>query len=226
MYKNKIGLEFEFLVRKNNELVFPSDYGYLTDEFIILGEERCDPGENLSEVLSNFYKKWFELHEKSKNTGVVIDIKKGYEVISPDFYSKIMKRMGTKEINQSRNIYNTDILKLSDAIVENGVSKGHKISIGLHIHFSSIEENKKELEYDQYIYTPFSVNFSLGEIPIKIDGYKKSDNPNKTKLEVTSTANRITTPVLRYFIKELDNKLLKKYNITDEILKYRMPGFY
>ena len=227
MIKNMVGLEAEFFVLKDNELVFPSDYGFSTDEFIILGEFRAEPGNNRSETIANFLKAYYDTVEKATKNGVNISLIPSY-TIDLEFWSKILKRLGMKEISQSKNIYGTDILKMSDAVISEGKLVGHNLTIGLHIHFSSSEINERKVLFspmDNYI--PVYLPLSIGEnLNTTINLYQKTGTlPSKEEI-ISSYASRITKPVLEYMIKRLDNELLPIYSDGVKEFKFRQPGYY
>ena len=132
---NKIGLEAEFILRnEKDEIVYPGYYAFSTDEFIILGEFRGEPGETRGETIGNFFKELIETRRKAKKNKLHLDF--GYNEITPEFKAKILRRMGTKLIQSCLNLYGKDILSMSDNIVKDGVIVKVKISTGLHIHFS------------------------------------------------------------------------------------------
>ena len=65
---NKVGLEAEFFVtNKKDELLFPVSNGFSSDEFIILGEFRAEPGETRIETVTNFMKEWLTIKERAKS---------------------------------------------------------------------------------------------------------------------------------------------------------------
>lgn len=146
---NKVGLEGEFFVTKNGNLVYPGDYGFDYDEYIILGEFRSDPGKTRAETIGNFYQEITRIRNLAKRNKVEVDFS-GYKEITPQFKSEILRRMGSKEISQSRNIYKTDILSLSDDVIEDGVIVRSYISTGLHVHFSREAFYKEIIEGKTY----------------------------------------------------------------------------
>ena len=135
---NKVGLEAEFFVKdKDSNLVFPGDHGFSTDEYIILGEFRADPGETIEECVGNYFKALTEVLERAARSEKKLSISFGYETVSPEFKSKILKKMRTKQIQDTKNIHGTDILGYSDDVTdENGKVIHSKLSTGLHVHFS------------------------------------------------------------------------------------------
>lgn len=228
MITNKIGLEAEFFVVKDNQLVLPGDYGFDTDEYIILGEFRAEPGKTPSESVANFLKSWYETKELAKKKGVEVCIDP-YKTISKKFHADIMRRMGTKEISVCSNLYGTDILEDTDAVIKDGIITDYYLSIGLHIHFSSEEvQSKKVTLSEQYLYDSIKLPISLtGEKDslFNIDLYKKGGKLDAKEVTVTASCNRITKPVINYIVKEFDEKVLPLY-LPDVKLKFRQPGFY
>jgi hypothetical protein len=229
---NKIGLEAEFfLTNKKGDLLFPNSNGFGCDEFIILGEFRATPGTTRAETISNFLKEWYVLVESADKKGKLIDIEP-FKTIDGDFYAKIMRKMGTKEISQARNIYGTDILKESDAQITRGKITGHNLSIGLHVHFSSTVTNSDIYKYmpNKHLYNPIKIPIYLGEGDYPTGGldlYTKVENPTKDEQvrKVEATVSRITRPVLEKIVREFDEKILPDYAPRKK-LKFRNPGFY
>lgn len=222
---NKIGLEAEFLITdKDNNLLYPGDYGFDTDEFIILGEFRCEPAETRAKVIANFYEGYYKIVELAKKRKVNIDISTGYSKITPKFYSEIMKKMGSKEISKCSNIYDTDILELSDAEVQDGKILFQKISTGLHIHFSSQSHAEDIFQERIKQYEPANIPLSIEGIHTELNLFKLVSETTKER-KLSTSANRITKPVLYNFVESLDKYLLHKYNV-DIPLKFRNPGFY
>ena len=148
MLTRKIGLEFEFITfsHKKDSIVFPGEYEFSTDEFIILGEERTLPHTNMPNLMGDFYAKWYKLQNKLIENNLYLDTK-GYVNITPEFYAEILRKMGGKEISTCENLYKTDILKMSDAIVKDGKIESYYITTGLHLHFSLVDEQiiKKDI---------------------------------------------------------------------------------
>jgi hypothetical protein len=227
MIKNQIGLEAEYLLRKDGELVFPCDYGFDFDDFLILGEFRAKPGKTVAETIANFFLEYYTVLERAKEKGLTVDIK-GWAEITPKFYSEILKKMGSKQINESQNIYGTDILECSDSLVEDGKIVKQYLSTGLHVHFSSGE--KDTVKYtdgsSEYYYDPVTLPISImnDQITTSLTLYKRQKNDASTKREITVYASRITKPVIKYFVEEMDI-LLSLYNLPVK-LKYRNKGFY
>jgi hypothetical protein len=133
---NKVGLEAEFfLYNKKGDLDFPGDFGFATDNFPLLGELRAIPGKSREETVGFFFQALANCKMIAKNRGVTLHWASFME-ITPEQKSVALKRMGRKEISKCKNLYKTDILGLSDDVVENGKLIHTKISGGLHIHFS------------------------------------------------------------------------------------------
>jgi hypothetical protein len=229
---NKVGLEAEFfLTNKKGELLFPSSSGFSSDDFIILGEFRAEPGTTREETASNFMKEWYKLQSKAKGKEKIIDIEP-HRTIDGDFFAKIMRKMGTKEISQAKNIYGTDILKESDAQITRGKIVGHNLSIGLHIHFSSTVTSSDIYKYmpNKHLYSPIKIPLYLGEGDYPTGGldlYTRVENPTKDEQvrKVEATVSRITKPVLYAMVKAFDDEILPDY-VPRKKLKFRSPGFY
>lgn len=151
MIKNKVGLEFEFLVHdKSGNLVFPGNLGFSFDDFCIIGEARCKPGETPGEVLGNLHEKLYEIQKRAKKKNCQL-VYKGWEEISMKQYAKVLRKMGYKPLSESSNIYGTDILSLTNEVVdENGAVTGKLVSTGLHVHFSSHSMEKVKIADSSY----------------------------------------------------------------------------
>ncbi|RPJ74110.1 MAG: hypothetical protein EHM20_11145 [Alphaproteobacteria bacterium] len=134
--KNKIGLEAEIILRDySGKVRFPGKHGFGHDEFFLLGEFRAKPGETRNETVGNFMDALSEVFYRAREKKFQVDFS-GLTEISPEMKADITRKMLTKRIPECSNIYGTDILKLSDDVVENGVIKTCRLSAGLHVHFS------------------------------------------------------------------------------------------
>lgn len=154
MIKNQVGLEAEFFLRDaEGDLVFPGDYGFGTDDYIILGEIRATPGDTREEALANFVERWYGILFKASRLGLKVDIETGWTKLSTEQHADIMRKMGSKEVSTAQNIHGTDILELTDAIIHRGKIVGYNASIGLHVHFNSAEISEVRLARDR-TYTP------------------------------------------------------------------------
>lgn len=223
---NCVGLEAEFFLRDDkNKLLYPAANGFSTDEFVILGEFRAKQGENREETISNFMKEWYKILFQAKKQNHKIDIETGYTEIDPKFYAEIMRKMGTKNVAQAKNIHDIDLLSLTDAVVENGILKKHYLSIGLHIHFSSTVTDSQVYKYKQAGYSAVKVPLTFGGNSLAEMNFYQKEKEIDMEITNSATVSRITKPVLYHFITELDEKILSQYKI-DVPLKYRNPGFY
>lgn len=221
-----IGLEAEFLlVNDKNELVYPREHGFDTDDFVILGEIRAKPGKTRQETIAHFIEKFYETQYLAKSKNLTMEMETGFRSVSPKFYSEILKKMDHKNVSRSQNIYpEINLLELSDANVVDGKILNHKISYGLHIHFSSQNVVSEKYQIDKTKYTPVRIPLSLENINANIDLFRQ-EIVDKESREVTSTANAITKPVIKHIVSELDKNILVKFK-PEENLKYRNPGFY
>jgi len=222
MIRNKIGLEFEFLLRdKDGNLVFPEDFGFECDEFIILGEARAEAGKNPEETLANFYNTYYSVKWRAEAKGLTLDLT-GYAEIPNDFSAEIMRRMRLKEISQSKNIYeDVDILKMNDSVIKKGKVVGKYISTGLHVHFSSTITKHLRCSVQIPVYERV---VSMG-VAIPVEIYTKTDKSTLSEEAVENTVSRITMPVVRELTKNFDNTILPKHKLGVD-LKFRTPGFY
>lgn len=220
--KNQIGLEAEFLLKTDKgELVYPGDYGFCTDEFVILGEFRGKPGETREETIGNFIKEYYSVIYRAQKQKLTVDISRGWEQIDPKFYSEILRKMGTKSVAQCKNIYETDILSLSDAEHKGGKIISQKLSLGLHVHFSS--ENINEIKYKEKVYEPVNLPINLGGAAATFNLFREKDSVEKI---VSASVTRITRPVVDFIVKKLDEKILPESVADLPKLKFRNPGFY
>lgn len=221
---NKIGLEAEFfLVNDKDELQYPGDHGFDTDDFVILGEIRALPGDTREQAIGNFVQKFYEVQYKAKKLNFRLDLAHGHRQLDPKLYSDILRRAGHKAVSSAKNIYpDLDILHLTDAVVDKSKGKilHHKISTGLHIHFSAQNEVVRKIDRATYVQVALPLN--LEGITAKLDLYRRE---KETEEKVTATANLITKPVVTFIVKQLDEHVLPRFKV-DEVLKYRHPGFY
>ncbi len=133
---NKVGLEGEFILRDRfGKIRYPAKHGFSTDEFFLLGEFRALPGETREESVGNFMRSLAEIKYRASAKNLVLDFS-GVTEITPEMKADVLRKLSRKTISEAKNIYGTDILKLSDDVVENGVIKSSRISAGLHVHFS------------------------------------------------------------------------------------------
>ena len=208
---NKIGIEAEVLIRdKNDKLIYPDNYYMAKDDFIILGEIRGKPYSIVSDVVFEFYKDFYAYKKVADYNKLSLDLS-GYTILTPEFYAEILRKMGSKEIAKCENIYKTDILNLSDDVLEDGKITGHKVSTGLHIHFSSdiVVTETNELE-------PF--------IPYKDGLYLKSNVETREEKE-TKIYSLLTNTAIKSIVRALDRDIYPKYKINAD-LKFRQPGFF
>ena len=170
------------------------------------------------------------------------EVLSGFSGVSNQEYSKFLKAMGSKSIADTKNIYGTEILELTNDIIHENKVVGKLITCGLHIHFGSFEEASRVVSPDfKYkkvslpVYDPHSdVKFSFIEL------YKRELASEKDKQTISCAVNRITPPVIKYFVERLDKEVLPKYTaVTQEYTygensvnirlsgaKYRNSGFY
>lgn len=225
MQKNRVGLEAEFFLRdKDGQILYPDEYNFSTDDFCVLGEFRADSGETREATIANFMKKYYEVVYKARNhsKGLILDIENGWAKVDPKFYASVLRKMGSKSVAQCFNIYDTDILSLTDAETKGGKIVSQKLSIGLHIHFSSSEVNERKVTIDSY--ESVKLPLSLGKASASFDLYRKTGSSYEEKVE--AKASKISKPVVKHIVQELDKNLLKTFTSGMPTLKYRNPGFY
>ena len=226
MIKNQVGLEAEFFLRDaDGELVLPGDFGFGTDDYIILGECRAMPGVTREETLANFMERWYGVVFRAHKNKLTLDIETGWTKLSVEEHAAIMREMGTKEVSIAQNINGTDILELTDAIIHRGKIVGYRASIGLHVHFSSSEVSEVRLERD-YSYVPVSLPITIGDAgTATLDLYRRLEGDAKKDVWAKAHASRITKPVVEHIVRKMDGRVLGFYKV-DEPLKFRNPGFY
>jgi hypothetical protein len=228
---NKVGLEAEVFVRNSNgELVIASKHKLPSDDFCLLGEIRGEPGETPAETVSNFMKAYYDFVSKAAAEKLTVSMDGGVS-IPHTMYVEVMKLMGTKEWPECLNIYGTDITEFNDSTVDKTTGKivFHNVSCGLHIHFSSSVMDEKKVDYtitDRYELVKLPLAIGTG-VTANIELYQKTFNGKgeRTSYNVTATASRITKPVIKHIVKDLDDVLLPSC-VSPIKTKYRQPGFY
>lgn len=224
MFKNTVGLEAEYFVRnKDGELVIPSLYGLETDEYAILGEFRGEPGTTREDVLANFIKEFYKTKYRVEKLGLIMDLT-GWAELDTELHAKVLRTMGTKVITESKNVYDTDILEMSDAIVKRGSIVGYNASTGLHVHFSSSDSSEHSREIEKPTYSPVVIPIGIADARTTLQLYRLVDKESVVKVTAKAVANRITVPVIEYIVRQMD-ELLPNYKFPVK-LKYRQPGFY
>ena len=214
MYKNMIGLEAEFLLRKDGELVFPADHGFEADDWPILAEIRGEPAGNPASAVANLLESLIRAQMRAEDLNLTIDLT-GYATIEPSLYKEAMKRMGSKEFSQCKNIHGVDLSDYDDRVIEGGKITSVNISTGLHVHFSSGQTIEVPMT-DQY--EPLSLQLEpVGSVTL----YRRVVGGGAGK---KYNLSRITRPVVEHIVKGMDS-LLPNYELP-VFLKYRMPGFY
>ena len=234
MLEKMIGIELEFLLFKNGELIVPPDR-FERDGFPILGEIRAKPGKNTVDVLTELSKAQIRIKEKlSKNQSILYT--DSYKVplkLYKEANKKIDYNAKAKEENIIENIYGTNIEDFSDQIVKGGKIQGIMASCGLHIHFSCAEVKRKRVSVPRYkpVYLPIqtalgingdgTANYSTSNIILYKDcGYIEDK-------EIVARADRLNTPTINYIVSEMDKNLFEKYAPSEkERTKYRQKGFY
>ena len=225
MYKNTIGLEAEYFVRNGKgDLVIPSTRGLETDDYEILGEFRGECGTTRAEVLANFMKSFYDTYYRVINKKLQMDIETGWACLSTELHAKVLRTMGSKEISEAKNIYDTDILELSDAIIEKNKVVGYNASIGLHVHFNSsdVSEHERKVDIPQYEEVSLPIGIGDAETTLKLYRYVRTDTD--VRMSVSARANRITNPVIKHIVTSMD-ELLPNYKL-EPTLKFRQPGYY
>lgn len=240
---NKIGLEAEFFLRDTKgNLVYPSDHGFESDSFPIVGEFRAEPGKTRSEAIANFLKAYYEVVFKAKAAKLTLDIDSGYAVVTPAFHAEVMRKMDGKEVSQCKNIYDTDILQESDDKIIKGKVIEKRISAGLHVHFSSqeIETRDRVLSVGGTVTkddlkTFFGNEQQRGELYANLlngindeeDDYDDEDEDSSdTKGKITVSVSRICKPVITHLVAGMDKTIWPDLVKPLPRLKYRLRGFY
>lgn len=225
MNKITVGLEAEYLLRDEaGNLIMPDPRYYDHDDYLILGELRASPGGSREDTLANFMKQWYKLLFTARQQGHTVDVTTGWDTISPQFYAEILRKMGSKDVSQAKNIYpNTDLLALTDAVVNDGVITGHRISTGLHVHMAASNVKTEYYTSDSYSRVDLPISLSDTGISMTAELYRKT--AKDVEHEVTATASMLNKPTIRYLVEKFDNELLVQFPL-DVTLKYRWPGFY
>jgi Txe/YoeB family toxin of Txe-Axe toxin-antitoxin module len=221
MLENAVGLEAEFFLRnEKNELVMPKDHEFPYDDFILLGEIRGQHGKTREETISNFLKEYYRISYLAEKKKLKIDISVGWDKLDAKFYTSVIRKIEEKSISKCENIYGYDLLNYSDSIVDNGKIVAHKVSLGLHVHFSSINREEKKIKSKQYESVKLPLNISGANTTLNLFSEQKEE---EIKLEVS--CNRITKPAIRHIVEQMDKEIYPQFKI-EEPLKYRMTGFY
>jgi len=222
MIKNMVGLEAEFLLYdKDGTLVMPREHGFEVDDYPILGEFRAKPGESIGKTVGNFITEYYNVIAKADKLGLTVDLS-GHSTISPELYAKVLTSMGTKTLAKGANIYGGNILTMSDHVIdESGNITAVKISCGLHLHFSSNHTVSRVISGMKY--TPVTLPLSIKDIPVQMDLYRGAGYEEERT--ITATADRITNPVVKFIVEQLDTLVYPLYKL-DVALKYRRPGYY
>ena len=226
MMKNQVGLEAEFFLRDaDGNVVLPGDYGFGTDDYIILGELRAMPGTTREETLANFMKRWYGVVFRARSSKLTLDIADGWIEMSNQTHADLLREMGNKEISTAKNIYGTDILTQSDAIITRGKITGYRASIGLHVHFNSSEHSEVRVSRD-YRYERVNLPITLGDAgAATLDLYRRYDGEERNDVWAKAHASRITVPVVNHIVSCMDADTLPYFRLTEK-LKFRQPGFY
>lgn len=221
---NKVGFEAEVFLTNKGKIVIPSEYGLPTDDYLLLGEVRAEPGRNAREAYLNFILEYERFKLRAMVKGLKIKLGSyGVLEIPVKQHNDVLRTMGNKEISHAENIYpDIDILSFSDNIVDvDKKSKTYcqiikvKKSCGFHIHFSSTD--KKEII--TYHYEPIKINAHVESIRLEKTLYEKG-----RKNELSSSVSRITMPVIREFVTKLDDKFYSKYCKVET--RFRRKGFF
>lgn len=222
MRKNMIGLEAEFFLKNEaGELVFPAYYGFGHDDFPLLGEIRGEPSDSKEGAAANLLKEWWKMCEMAEKKKLTVVIEAGFLLVKPTVYANALREAGMKTVAKCKNIYGTDLLGLSDSLVTDGVLTGHHVSCGLHVHFSSSEEQSTKYTIGNYL--PVVLPLSVGGAQTELKLFRLAGEDEK---EVKAYVSRITNPVIKHIVKDMDNNVLPGYVGDLPKLKYRNPGFY
>jgi hypothetical protein len=232
---NKVGIEAEFLLTKKKDLkkyVYPGEYGFSTDDFILLGEMRAEPGETRAEALANFLQVFYATKHRAEKQKLVLHVGKEFPscvTLTPEVYAECLAKMGSKNVSTAKNIHGLNILKLTDAVTKKNTLSlgseiiGQKISAGLHIHFSSSAVNKDKITipYVEKIQLPLGVKGATTTLDLYT---MKGESKYKMKAKVS----RLTMPDALYIIRAFDDEILPKYVTKKENnnTKFRLPGWY
>lgn len=218
---NSVGLEAEVLLRdKAGELAYPAQHGLPRDNFPIICEVRGQPGLTREETVGNFVKEYLRVQYLAKKQGLTFDTANGWVSVAPQKYNEYVRGGNGKTIAACQNIYGTDLMGYTDTVSEAGVLKSCKISIGLHVHFSSVNQCRHVAT--KQLYDPVTLPLSVEGAAINLSLFSLK---GEERLPVVAESNRITKPVIRHVVEQMDQKLHPRFKI-EEPLRYRLPGFY
>jgi len=236
MKENRIGIEAEYiLMNEKGKVVIPPSY-LDRDDYPLLGEIRGEPGENISETISNFWKAYYIVKESlPSNYTMVFSNKIQIDSnLHKEVLTQVTKSKG-KGIGKVKNIYGTDIDRKSSLVVKHGNIMGVNVSCGLHIHFSCGEKESKQ--YKEYEYESVVIPIHLSEVTGKSSTLKELINPEiylyrrkyseETKKEIEVLVSTLNKPTIEYIIKKLDDNLLNEFIPSKtECTKFREKGYY
>ena len=223
MIETKIGLEAEFIILNSKGNAVIPNHTFDRDGFPLLGEIRGNPGNNVSETISNFIKRKIEVEALLKNSQQLVT--PAIFRVPLKLYKEINKAINPNDkyadLNKVFNIYGTDISDFSDQIIKDGRIQGINVSCGLHIHFSCEETESVEVHKDQYSSVILPIKTSIIEnaattgvtelIQPYLALYRKLDTTVTRTL--TARASRLNRVTIEYITKELDNMFFDKNQI-------------
>ena len=91
-----------------------------------MGYYRRTKGYSREETISNFLEVFYATQHEIKeiNPAWYMDFETGWTELTPKFYAEVLRKMGTKEVCQAKNIYpDIDLLALTDQITSGGKIK-------------------------------------------------------------------------------------------------------
>lgn len=236
-----VGVEAEFFILngKGEAIVVPPHLP--RDGFPILGEVRGDPGENVAETVANFWKEYYSVQSRIRDTHIMA--MKNIMKIRLKRYQEAMRQMDqpkNEHIGDTRNIYGVDIDEFSDQVLKAGKIQGINASCGLHIHFSLVsrstaETRSQKLEsVDLPINTRFygddddipQVRFLEETFRPSVRLYRLISDESEDK-KISATANLLTRPAAEWIVKQMDDAFFNKFAPPkEERTKFRQAGFY
>jgi len=242
MLKSMVGVEGEYLLlNAQGEAIVPPQY-WERDGFPLLGEVRGEPGKTAAETVGNFTQERIKCADRvrSGNSLVFMDIFR----VRLKVYKEAMKQVTEAKgdaIGKTKNIYGTNVEDFSDQIISKGKIQGINASCGLHIHFSSRDEDIFKVK--RPVYEPVSIPVEmvpLANLPDELQGaqqlmknfmkpelhlYRKEGYEDEKELK--AVASQLNRPTIEWIVKSMDEAFFDRFAPAEKNrTKYRQPGFY
>jgi hypothetical protein len=227
--ENKIGIEVEYILRDEKGKVIMPPSSFDRDGFPVLGEIRAEPGENVVEVITNFEKARMEVVERLRE-GCTINFDPVTR-IPLALYKKALAAIRDSDeekdalLSTIMNVYNIDISDYSDQIIENNKIQGCRVSCGMHIHFSSVVEERREYGRDEYSPIDLKVGILQDKMEAVMHLYKKSSYTKEGVLKVS--VSQLNRPTVEWIVKRMDEEFFERFAPAKKYrTKFRQAGFF